>query len=125
MTMGRIHPSFVSKKYASKTDRKVAEPARLSHRDVVRSSIRRRVYVSVLPSKMVFMRLDEDRFFGEDGAVEDAAVAVDEVGWAGGFAGVVGEFDGGLAVGGGELADEGDGGERVFTAGVAVAEVVG
>ena len=60
-----------------------------------------------------------------DGGVEDAAVAGDEVGGAGGFAGVVGELDGGDAVGAGEFADQRDGLEGVFVAGVAAAEVVG
>ena len=69
--------------------------------------------------------LDEDRDFGLDGGVEDAAVAGDEVGGAGGFAGVVAEFDRGDAVGAGEFADERDGFEGVFVAGMAAAEVVG
>ena len=60
-----------------------------------------------------------------DGAAEGVAVAGDFGGGAGGFAGVVGELDGGDAVGAGEFADERNGGEGVFVAGVAVAEVVG
>ena len=44
---------------------------------------------------------------------------------AGGFAGVVGELDGGNAIGAGEFADEADGLEGVFAAGMAAAEVVG
>ena len=53
--------------------------------------------------------LDQD-FGGVDGdGAEDAAVAVDFVFGAGGFAGIVAELDGGAAFDGHELADEADG----------------
>ena len=49
----------------------------------------------------VSAELDQHGAFGEHGRSEDAAIAGDLFGGACGFAGVVGEFDGGAAVGAG------------------------
>src|ERR1700722_5882487 len=68
---------------------------------------------------------DEHRLYRKHWRAEDAAVARNEFRRAGGFVGIVGKCDNGDSVGAGELADQRDGLESIFTTRMTAAEVVG
>lgn len=69
--------------------------------------------------------LDEDGDIGYAGGAKDAAVALDVGGGAQGFLEIVGEFDGGAAIGFVELADEAEWIEGFVPVRIAIAEIVG